>query len=149
MAVAYIGIGTNIGNRQDNLKEAVEYLKSDSKVYVASSSSIKETEPVDYLDQPNFLNQIINIETEYSPEELLEALQAIENKMGRVKEIPGGPRIIDLDILLFDHIIFDSPYLTIPHREIKNRMFIIEHLIELNPELRDPLSKKKYKEFIL
>ena len=148
MATVYIGLGTNMGNRENNLSNALDYLENDSNIHNIKTSSIKETMPVDYLNQPHFLNQVICIETGYSPRELLVSLKSIEDEMGRKKEIPKGPRIIDLDILLYDDLILDTDDLKIPHLEIHNRNFILEHLIELSPELEDPRSKKMYKDLV-
>ena len=144
---AYIGLGTNLGNLQKNLKKA-KILIMERKIEIKKESSILETKPVDFLDQPDFLNQIIEIETGYSPKELLDILKDIEKKMKRKKTIPKGPRIIDLDILLYDDIIFMSKDLIIPHSEIKNRKFILTHLIELNSGLRDPLSGEYYRSML-
>ncbi len=103
---------------------------------------------MDYLDQPRFLNMIIVAETDLTPHELLKTTGKIELEMGRRKTVPKGPRTIDLDILLYDDIILKTGDLTIPHPEIKNRQFIMRHLIELNPELTDPETKQRYRDMI-
>ncbi len=144
MAVAYIGIGTNLGARDENLKEALALLNGDEKIDIIAESSIKETKPVDYAEQPDFLNQVAKIKTEYKPQMLLNVLKNIELKMGRKTDIPKGPRIIDLDILLYDDLHFDEDNLKIPHPAILERAFVIEHLIELDPHLVDPLSGDKF-----
>ena len=144
MSNVYIGLGTNLGDKEKNLKEAISSLNSDSLIKVVNMSSIKETKPVDYLDQPDFLNQVLIIETDHGPEDLLLLLKNIEEKMGRDKGIPKGPRIIDLDILLYDNIVYDTADLKIPHPEILNRKFILDHLIELDPEIVDPVSNVKF-----
>src|SRR3990172_11616855 len=108
MATAYIGLGSNIGDREANLKKAVSQLASCCPVTILKQSSILETGPVDYLDQPRFLNQIIKIQTDLPPPDLLKTLQRAEIELGRKKSIPKGPRSIDLDILLYDDIIMST-----------------------------------------
>ena len=142
----YIGIGTNLGSRRENLKRALEELAKDKRISIVKQSSVRETLPVDYTQQPLFLNMIVLIETDCAPDELLEVLKGIEIDMGRKKTMPRGPRIIDLDILLYGQEIVELPGLTVPHREILNRPFIVDHLIELNPYITDPVTGKKYSE---
>lgn len=144
MAIVYIGLGSNLGDRGKNLADAVRSLSSRPFITLLKQSSILETEPVDYLDQPRFLNTIVIVDTCVAPRELLTITKEIEVELGRQKSVPKGPRIIDLDILLYDDIIINESDLTIPHPEIKNRRFIIQHLIELNPELRDPITGDPY-----
>jgi 2-amino-4-hydroxy-6-hydroxymethyldihydropteridine diphosphokinase len=148
MSLAYIGLGSNLGDRRDNLARACAELLKSRDIKLLEQSSIEETEPVDYLSQPLFLNQIILIETAISPEKLLQVLKLIEKKFGRKKTIPKGPRIIDLDILLYDDFIFNSASLKIPHPEIKNRTFVLKHLIEINPDLVDPLTGVLYADIL-
>ena len=148
MAKVYIGLGTNLGNKYKNISDAINHISASEKISIIKKSSIKETDPVDYLDQPVFLNQIILIETTIEPEELLQLLNKIEVQMGREKTIPKGPRIIDLDILLYNDLIYNSEKLTIPHQEIKNRDFILEHLVELDDKLVDPITHDQYKKFL-
>jgi 2-amino-4-hydroxy-6-hydroxymethyldihydropteridine diphosphokinase len=148
MAIAYIGLGSNLGDRADNLDKAIRRLASRSPVTILERSSILETEPVDYLDQPRFLNQIIKIETGLYPRDLLQALKHAEADLGRKKSLPKGPRSIDLDILLYDDLVLDTPDLVIPHPEIKNRKFILQHLVELDQELVDPVTGIKFRDLI-
>jgi 2-amino-4-hydroxy-6-hydroxymethyldihydropteridine diphosphokinase len=146
MAHVYIGIGTNLGERENNLGHALRCLESIGEVEVMGKSSVLETEPVDYLDQPRFLNQVVKITTTLGPRDLLDKLKKIEDDMGRKKDIPKGPRVIDLDILLYDDIVISSHELTIPHPEIENRSFVLKHLLELDPELENPATFSKYRE---
>jgi len=148
MATVYVGLGTNLGDRQENLSKAIDLISTSWKITIIKKSSVKETDPVDYLDQPAFLNQIILIDTSLQPEELLKYLNKIETDMGREKIIPRGPRIIDLDILLYDSLIYNTEKITIPHPEIKKRLFIVEHLVELDKEIVDPLTGLKYSDVI-
>ncbi len=147
MAHVFIGLGSNLGDRQVNLAEACRLLLSIKGISLLKKSSIEETKPVDFLEQPDFLNQIIQIKTLIDPLELLNITKKIENGLGRVKTIPKGPRIIDLDILLYDDLIMNSPELTIPHPQIKNRKFILKHLIEIDPELADPVTGILYRKY--
>ncbi len=144
MSLVYIGLGSNLGNRLANIKGAREELLMAGGFEIVKMSSVEETAPVDFLEQPSFLNQIILVKTDVSPEELLNLLQNIEKKLGRVKTIPKGPRIIDMDILLYDDLVLDSTGLTIPHPEIKNRDFILKHLLQINPGLADPSTGEAY-----
>ncbi len=148
MAIVYIGLGSNLGDREKNLDDAVVRLSSRPFITILKQSSILETEPVDYRDQPRFLNTIVIIETSLSPRDLLNATREIEMESGRQKTFPKGPRTIDLDILLYDDLMLQTGDLTIPHPEIKNRKFIMQHLVELEPELKDPVTGNKYEAFI-
>jgi len=144
MASVYIGLGSNVGDRELYLSSAVRMIKDRTSPELLIESSILETKAVDYIDQPDFLNQVILIETGIPPDELLQILKDIEKTLGRVKRFDKGPREIDLDILLYENIVMKNSSLVIPHPEILNRDFIIAHLIELNPELRNPLTGEKY-----
>lgn len=146
MARVFIGLGSNIGDRFKYLQEARNALNSLQGFKVLSVSSVEETDPVGYLLQPKFLNQVIMGETDYSPERLLEILLSIEKKLGRNRTVKRGPRTIDLDILLYDNIIMQTAHLTIPHPEIRNRPFVLKHLLELDETLVDPLTGEYYKE---
>ena len=148
MAVVYVGLGSNIGNRNNYLEAALLLIAKECKTLIIAKSSIKETKPVDYEDQPDFLNQVIKIETELTPIELLTALKKIEGALGRVYRFSKGPREIDIDILLYDDVIIDSDKLKLPHPGIVKRDFVLEHLIELDPQLIEPVSKKKYSEVL-
>lgn len=145
MNEVYIGLGTNIGNKKENLQVARDYI-TNNLISIIQESSIDETEPVDFLDQPVFLNQVIKASTSLEPAELLEKLQQIEVIMGKKIKVPKGPRIIDLDILLYGNKIINTNDLHVPHPEINNRIFILKHLVELNNELVDPISKRFYKD---
>lgn len=139
----YIGLGTNLGDRGANLLRAKELVR-EAGIAITKESSILATEPVDVLDQPEFLNQIIVAETDLSAAALLAALKAVETKMGRVRVIDKGPRIIDLDILLYGSEVLDTPELVVPHYAIRTRAFILRHLVELEPALRDPRDGVPY-----
>ncbi len=148
MAVVYIGLGSNVGNRNENLRTAVIKIIKKSGASLLSQSSIKETKAVDYEDQPDFLNQIIKIRTDMNPLAVLELLKEIEIEIGRVYRFSKGPREIDLDILLYDDVIISENDLKLPHPGILKRGFILEHLVELDQELADPFSGEKYSEIL-
>ena len=145
MPAAYIGLGSNLGDREWFLA-AARKLIAESAGRVIAESSILETRAVDYTDQPDFLNQVVKIETELDPIQLLEALKCIETEIGRSKTFHKGPREIDLDILLYGDLVLESDRLVIPHPGIIHRQFVLQHLVELEPELRDPLTGEKYRE---
>ncbi|PXW88436.1 2-amino-4-hydroxy-6-hydroxymethyldihydropteridine diphosphokinase [Streptohalobacillus salinus] len=130
---AYIALGSNIEPRVDYLAEAIKQLEADPQVKVIARSSIYETEPVGYTEQSKFLNQVIQIETDYMPEALLETTQAVEQMLGRKRAIRWGPRTIDLDILLFEEIVIDTEQLTVPHPRLQERAFVLVPLSELAP----------------
>lgn len=138
--LVFISLGTNIGNRAQNLKIALEELSKFTKII--KKSTIYETEPMEYKDQPLFLNMAIKIETKLSAHELITKLQEIENKMGRIKKLKKGPRIIDLDILYYNNEIINEPNLKIPHPRAYKRDFVLTPLKELAPNLIDPKKHK-------
>jgi 2-amino-4-hydroxy-6-hydroxymethyldihydropteridine diphosphokinase len=137
---AYIGLGANVGDRDANLRRAVELLAAEPGVEVVGVSSFRETDPVGYLDQPRFLNGACAVETDLRPRELLERLLAIERALGRERGVGPrwGPRTIDLDLLLYGAETVDEPGLTVPHPRLTERSFALEPLLELAPGLRLP-----------
>jgi 2-amino-4-hydroxy-6-hydroxymethyldihydropteridine diphosphokinase len=137
MALVYLALGTNIGIREQNLREAIRLL-GESGVHVAKISSIYETEPVDYLDQPWFLNAVLEAQTDLHPAQLLTLLRRIESQMGSEKPFAKGPRLIDLDILLFADDTIHTPDLQIPHPRMLQRNFVLVPLAEIAPTLRHP-----------
>ena len=140
MAKAYVALGANMGDRAGTIRAALERLDALPGVSVEAVSSLAETDPVGpVLDQPMFLNGATRLETELQPRELLDALLAVEAELGRVRTgPPGGPRPIDLDLLLFDERLLDEPGLTVPHPRLHERRFVLEPLAELQPGLKVP-----------
>lgn len=142
----YLGLGTNVGNREKNLQIAIEEISQFLKII--KKSSIYETEPVGYKNQEKFFNMAIEIETELEPLELIFQLHEIEHKMGRKREqeIKNGPRIIDLDILLFGDLIINQVNFKIPHPRMHKRKFVLDPLNEIAAEILHPELKKSIKE---
>jgi 2-amino-4-hydroxy-6-hydroxymethyldihydropteridine diphosphokinase len=137
---AYVGLGANLGGREGNIRGAVELLGAEPGIEVVAVSSLRETAPVGYVDQPRFLNGACALETELSAGELLDRLLAVERALGRERgeEPRWGPRTIDLDLLLFGEETIDEPGLTVPHPRLTERSFALEPLLELDPKLRLP-----------
>jgi dihydroneopterin aldolase/2-amino-4-hydroxy-6-hydroxymethyldihydropteridine diphosphokinase len=136
---AYLGCGSNMGNRSQNLSEAVAALRLDEKCRVLKVSDWIDTTPYGGVEQRNFLNGAIAIETLYTPEELLERLHEIEKAGGRVRKVHWGPRTIDLDILLYEDCIMSTDTLTIPHNDMTNRDFVLAPLAQIAPYAVHPI----------
>jgi 2-amino-4-hydroxy-6-hydroxymethyldihydropteridine diphosphokinase len=136
---AYVGLGSNLGDREGFLRRAVEALAADPDIDVTEVSRVRETDPVGFVDQPRFLNAVVRLETDLGPRELLDRLLATELALGRVRDGPRfGPRTIDLDLLLYDDDEIDEPGLTVPHPRLAERRFVLEPLHELDPNLVVP-----------
>lgn len=139
---AYIGLGSNMGDKWDNINEALKKMSLDDDIKVIEVSTLIETRPYGYEEQDDFLNGAVHITTLYSPSELLKCLSEFENLAGRKREIHWGPRTLDLDILFYDDIILDTRELTIPHFDMINRDFVLKPLNEIAPWLRHPVLNK-------
>jgi 2-amino-4-hydroxy-6-hydroxymethyldihydropteridine diphosphokinase len=137
----YLSLGSNLGDRAANLERAIEALP-EIGVNVLRCSSIYETEPVDFLAQPWFLNCVVEAETSLEPRQLLENLQAIERDLGSKKLVPRGPRIIDLDILFYGADVIHTDRMEIPHPRLAERRFVLVPLAEIAPELCHPVLRK-------
>lgn len=146
MNKVYIALGSNIAPRVDYLNRAIEAIGQVEQMSVVKQSSIYETEPVGYQDQAKFLNQVIEVQTTYSPMELLLACQSIEKKLGRERDVRWGPRTIDLDILLYNHEDIMTNQLIVPHPRMDSRAFVLVPLAELNPELVIPTTNQTVSE---
>lgn len=131
---AIIGIGTNLGNRAQNLRDAVSALELLPNTNVLRQSSVYETKPYGFLEQPDFLNMVVEVETNWSAEALLGACLGIEAGFGRIRSLKNGPRILDLDLLLVEGFTSDTHFLRVPHPEIRNRSFVMVPLRELFPQ---------------
>ena len=136
---AYIGIGANLGNRDETIARALELLARRPGVEVLEVSTLRETDPVGYADQPRFLNGAAAVETELDPRALLHELLAVERELGRTRAGPRfGPRTIDLDLLVYGDREVSEPGLTVPHPRLAERAFALEPLAELDPDLEIP-----------
>ncbi|WP_271002813.1 2-amino-4-hydroxy-6-hydroxymethyldihydropteridine diphosphokinase [Listeria seeligeri] len=134
MAKAFLSIGTNIGERLDNLNNAVSGLAAVEQIKIINVSSVYETDAVGYKDQAAFLNIVVEIETSFTPVELLDFCLALELELGRVRLFKWGPRLIDIDILLYEDVKLDTEKLKIPHPYMKERAFVMIPLIEISPD---------------
>lgn len=138
MKNVFIGLGSNLGDKEQNLKEALSLIKANDRIKIQKTSSLYITEPWGNIHQDDFLNQVIKIETDLSARVLLYKLQEIEIKMGRKREKKWSPRIIDLDILLYGDEVIDLSDLTIPHRYLKERLFVLVPLQEIDAKIVFP-----------
>ena len=148
MPTAYIGIGSNLGDREENCERAIKLLEA-GKINVIKRSSMIETEPWGVEDQPKFINMAVEIETNLEPEELLSLLKKIEFEIGRSPAERWRPRIIDLDILLYNDFILKTQELEIPHSHIAEREFVLKPLAEIAPDKIHPVLKKSIKDLLL
>jgi 2-amino-4-hydroxy-6-hydroxymethyldihydropteridine diphosphokinase len=132
---AFVGIGSNLGDREANLRAAIEHLAAEEGIEVVAFSEIRETEPVGPVEQGPFLNGAIELRTSLEPRDLLQRLLSVENLLGRVRHERWGPRTIDLDLLLYGDDLIDEPGLTVPHPRLHERRFALEPLADLDPGL--------------
>jgi len=147
MHKVFVGIGTNLGDRHKNIEDTFKNLQF-YNLKIIKTSPVYETEPYGLREQPNFLNCVVEIETEEPPEELLKKFLKIEKEMGRERKIPWGPRIIDLDILFYENLIINEENLKIPHPDIENRFFVLKPLSDIAPRLVHPIFKKTIKQML-
>jgi 2-amino-4-hydroxy-6-hydroxymethyldihydropteridine diphosphokinase len=138
MATAFVGIGSNLGDREANLRQAVDLLGAEKEVEVVAVSKLRETEPVGGVEQGPFLNGALHLRTELSARELLDRLLDVEQRLGRVRLERFGPRTIDLDLLVYGDEIVEEPGLAVPHPRLHERRFALEPLAELAPSLVVP-----------
>ncbi|MDE6641246.1 MAG: 2-amino-4-hydroxy-6-hydroxymethyldihydropteridine diphosphokinase [Acetatifactor sp.] len=136
---AYLSVGSNMGDRKKYIEDGIQALKEHPRMKLVRVSDIIETEPYGGVEQDNFLNGVIEIETLLGPEELLEVLHEIENSAGRERTLHWGPRTLDLDILFFDKLVYESDDLVIPHPDIQNREFVLKPLSTVAPNYRHPV----------
>ncbi|MGE7980664.1 2-amino-4-hydroxy-6-hydroxymethyldihydropteridine diphosphokinase [Psychrobacillus sp. NPDC093200] len=148
MNLAYISLGSNIGNRLEFLQEAVGLLKETKQIEVKRMSSVYETDPVGYVDQAAFLNIVVELETLYSPHELLKKCNEIEDLLGRKRLVRWGPRTVDLDILLYNEENMKTEDLIIPHPRMTERGFVLVPLVEINSELVHPSTKQAFSNIV-
>jgi len=147
MHIAYTGIGSNLGNREENCAIAIKLLEMEG-ITVSRRSSMIETNPWGVEDQPKFINMVIEIETALQPHDLLALLKKIEGKVGRKATSRWGPRVIDLDILFYNDTVLETGELIIPHPEIEKREFVLKPLTEIAPDKIHPVLKKSIREML-
>jgi 2-amino-4-hydroxy-6-hydroxymethyldihydropteridine diphosphokinase len=147
MQTVHLSLGSNLGERESNIARAIAEMNPHG-VRVRRSSVLYETEPVDFLDQPWFLNCALEAETSLSPEQLMDAMLQIERDLGRERLIPRGPRLIDIDILFYGSCVVHRPGLEIPHPRLVARRFVLAPMNEIAPEFRDPVSNKTMAELL-
>ena len=142
--IVYLSLGSNLGDREANLRTAIEKLGDLGRV--TAVSSLYETEPVDVSGHPWFLNCVVKLDTEKMPRQLISAILALEQSMGRQRKQAKAPRTIDIDILLFGNSVIEMKSLTIPHPRLHERRFVLEPLAEIAPEVRHPVFKRTVRE---
>jgi 2-amino-4-hydroxy-6-hydroxymethyldihydropteridine diphosphokinase len=142
--IVYLALGTNLGDRPANLKQAIAALTP--QLEVKAKSQVYETPPWGFEDQPKFLNQVIKANTYLDPEPLLKHLKRLEVALGRKESFPNGPRLIDMDILFYDDLVLEKPSLILPHPRLHERGFVLLPLLEIAPNLVHPVHKKSVRE---
>ena len=147
LKTVYLALGSNIGNRQENLQKAIAILERPS-IVIVRRSSIYETAPLLLEDQPWFLNQVIEVKTSLFPRQLLHLAQDVERQLGRKRTVLNGPRVIDVDVLLYGRTVMSTEELTIPHPRMTERRFVLEPLAEIAIEVRHPVLKKTVRELL-
>lgn len=145
--VVYLALGSNIGNRAQNLKEAIAALSP--QMEVKARSAVYETPPWGFEDQEKFLNQAVRVETYLKPEQLIKHLKRLEVALGRKESFQNGPRLIDIDILFYDDLVLFSPALTIPHPHLHERGFVLVPLMDIASDFVHPVKKKSIRELAL
>jgi 2-amino-4-hydroxy-6-hydroxymethyldihydropteridine diphosphokinase len=143
-----VALGSNLGDKEDNLRRAILEMISQKTISVIEMSSVYETEPMYYENQDLFLNCVIAVKTDLRPRELLERLQGIELEMGRQRNVKYGPRVIDLDILFYGDEIVSEPGIEIPHPRLAERPFVLIPLNEIRPKLIHPVLGKSVSELL-
>ena len=144
--LVFVGLGANLGDRSGQLRSALAELCELDRVQLVSTSSLYESAPVGYLEQPQFLNAVIQLVTDLSPLELLDSMQRIEASHRRQRDIHWGPRTLDLDLLLHGDTVLDEPDLIVPHAELHRRAFVLVPLCDLIPERRHPVLGQTFAE---
>ncbi|ENK0838777.1 2-amino-4-hydroxy-6-hydroxymethyldihydropteridine diphosphokinase [Clostridium botulinum] len=145
MHTAYVAFGSNIGEKENYIKRALEKIE-ERDIKIIKVSPIYETEPYGVLDQDNFLNGVVRIETNLTPEDLIKELLLIEKQLDRVRERRWGPRTIDLDIIFYDDLIINKNNLIIPHKDMENREFVLKPLCDIDENFIHPVLKKSVRQ---
>lgn len=138
--IAYISVGSNLGQKAENCRGGIAALERSGHIRLVDQSALYRTEPVDYQDQEWFVNCVLKIETDLDPLSLLSILKSIERAAGRVKDaIRFGPRILDMDIILFDDLVMNAPTLTVPHPRMHKRRFVLKPICDIDPDISHPV----------
>ena len=148
MAIVFLGLGSNIGDRVNNIRKARELISASGNMEVKGVSSFFEGEAIGVTQQADYINYVVKVETDLDPHALLAETKAIEGRMGRKPDTHLMPRLIDIDILLYDDLDLESLDLMIPHSRLKSRRFVLEPLLEIDPDLIDPVSSRPLRDFI-
>lgn len=148
MNKVYLGLGSNVGNKVDNIQNVIDFFCKDQRFTEVKSSSLYETVPYGEIEQDNFVNSAIGFSTKLTLEELFVLTKELEKQGGRIKRKTWGPREIDIDILLYGDSIIKNDHLSIPHKDLLNRDFVLVPLLEVNDKLVHPIEKKKIKSFL-
>jgi 2-amino-4-hydroxy-6-hydroxymethyldihydropteridine diphosphokinase len=147
MKTIYLSLGSNLGDREGHLREAIALVGAEG-LRVLRVSSLYETEPMEVRDQPWFLNLVVEAETDLFPKQVLARIRKIELGLGRRRGRPKGPRTIDIDILLYGESVIETTELIVPHPRLAERRFVLEPLVELVPELRHPVNRRTMRELL-
>ena len=144
MPMVFLGLGSNIGDKEEHIRKALTSLSHICNV--RRTSHLYLTEPVGYTEQDWFLNCVVEVETDVDPKKLLSSIKSIERKLGRTKTVKKGPRIIDIDILLYEDHIIKTKDLVIPHPLMHERLFVLQPMMDINPDFVHPVLKKSIRE---
>ncbi len=142
MIKVYVGLGSNLGNREEYLINAITRIDAYKGIYVVNKSGFYETKPIGGPPQPDYVNCVIELETKIKPQKLLKEFQKIELELGKKPNVRWGPRVIDIDILLYGNKVVNNHNLKIPHESMHERIFVLEPLCEISPKLKHPILKK-------
>jgi 2-amino-4-hydroxy-6-hydroxymethyldihydropteridine diphosphokinase len=149
MKTAYLGLGSNVGERLEQLESAIKILDNVEGVQVSQISSVYETEPVGYVDQPNFLNLCVEVKTELIPQQLLQQCFYTEQQLHRVRDIRWGPRTLDVDILLYEDEIIEEENLIVPHPRMRERAFVLTPLNDIAADVVEPRTQLSISELVI
>jgi 2-amino-4-hydroxy-6-hydroxymethyldihydropteridine diphosphokinase len=144
MPMVFLGLGSNIGHKEDHINKALAFISESYEV--KKISHLYLTEPVGNIKQDWFLNCVVEIKTDLDPKKLLSCIKSIERNMGRTKTKKKGPRIIDIDILFYGDCVIETKYLVIPHPLIQERLFVLQPMMDVNPDFIHPVTKKSIRE---
>jgi 2-amino-4-hydroxy-6-hydroxymethyldihydropteridine diphosphokinase len=145
--IVYLALGSNLGNREENLKQAISSLSP--QMTVKEKSHVYETPPWGHEDQPRFLNQVLKAQTYLQPEQLLKHIKRLELALGRKGTFRNGPREIDIDLLMYDDLVLNTPILALPHPHMHERGFVLLPMMDIAPDLVHPLTRKSVREMLI